>query len=125
MYERKGNEHPLIAPYTVYRASDDYIVVGVATDAQFVKFCTVLDLPIMERFKTNKQRCANSQDLHMIIEAAIGKHSVSHLSEAFKLQGIPFSTINSIKTMFEDEVIKEMKLTETTESGLEFPRFPL
>jgi hypothetical protein len=47
------------------------------------------------------------------------------LSEAFQAKGIPFSTINSIKTMFEDQVIQEMNLTQTTKGGLEFPRFPL
>ena len=62
-YTRKGNSHPLISPYTVFKTSDDqWMVVGVATDLQFRKFCSILDLsdlPDDSRFVTNKERCAN------------------------------------------------------------------
>ncbi len=47
------------------------------------------------------------------------------LSSDFKQQGIPFSCINSIKTLFADEAIKDMQLSEETEKGLKFPRFPV
>jgi crotonobetainyl-CoA:carnitine CoA-transferase CaiB-like acyl-CoA transferase len=33
-YERMGNSHQLIAPYSVYQTKDEqWIVIGVATDA--------------------------------------------------------------------------------------------
>ena len=42
-YTRQGNSHPLISPYTVFKTVDgEYLVVGVATDAQFATFCQVL-----------------------------------------------------------------------------------
>ena len=58
-YTRRGNEHPLISPYTVYKTKDDYIVVGVATDLQFVKFCKVLGMDQLSndpKFQTNAAR---------------------------------------------------------------------
>jgi len=33
-YQRQGNSHPMISPYTVYKTKDaQFLVIGVATDA--------------------------------------------------------------------------------------------
>ena len=76
-YTRKGNAHPLISPYTVFKSSDGHwMVVGVATDLQFKKFCSILDLgslPGDPRFVSNKERCANQSALFDILQDKIGQ----------------------------------------------------
>jgi crotonobetainyl-CoA:carnitine CoA-transferase CaiB-like acyl-CoA transferase len=65
-YQRMGNSHPNIAPYSVYRTRDnDYIVIGVATDSQFEKLCEILGMDTSrEDFKLNKGRCAQRDRLN-------------------------------------------------------------
>lgn len=44
-YQRMGNSHPNIAPYSVYKTKDgEYIVIGVATDGQFEKLSEILGI---------------------------------------------------------------------------------
>ena len=54
-----GNSHPNIAPYSVYKTKDgQYIVIGVATDAQFKKFCEIIGGGIYRAiYHENKMRC--------------------------------------------------------------------
>ena len=52
------------------------MVVGVATDLQFKKFCSILDLgslPGDPRFVSNKERCANQSALFDILQDKIGQ----------------------------------------------------
>lgn len=76
-YTRQGNTHPLISPYTVFQTLDqEYLVIGVATDAQFATFTRVLGLEGLAndpKFATNKVRCANNAALHAILSARIGE----------------------------------------------------
>lgn len=111
-YKRMGNEHPMIAPYTVYKTYDDeYIVIGVATDRQFKIFSEILDLKDPDsRFVTNEKRVENSKLLHDTIHQAFtdSAWTLSKLMEAFTQKGIPFSEINSIKTLFNKAEIKKL-----------------
>ena len=67
-YTRQGNTHPLISPYTDFKTKDsEYLVIGVATDAQFATFTQVLNaehLSTDPRFLTNKVRCENNKVLY-------------------------------------------------------------
>ena len=68
-YKRMGNSHPNIAPYSVYKTKDhEYIVIGVATDGQFEKLCSILGIDSCDhRFKTNRDRCLNRDQLNALI----------------------------------------------------------
>jgi len=44
-YNRRGNDHPSISPYTVFKLKNkDFISIGVATDSQFLKLWNILKL---------------------------------------------------------------------------------
>ena len=67
-----GNHHQSIAPYGVFNAKcDKKVVIGTITDIQFYKLCKILDIEqslIDEKFKTNKDRVKNREQLTNIIE---------------------------------------------------------
>ena len=103
-YTRQGNSHPLISPYTVFSTVDsEYLVIGVATDAQFATFTKVLGLEHLAsepRFITNKARCENNAALHKELQGVIGSWQSAELHSIFKAHGVPFSSINSMKQLF-------------------------
>lgn len=76
------------------------MVVGVATDLQFGKFCNVLNLanlPDDPKYAHNKERCENFKELYEILKEKIEQRTMNDLSTVFKSEGVPFSPINSIK----------------------------
>lgn len=120
--------HPLIQPYTTYKTKDDlHLVVGVATDPQFMKFCEVLgqsDLAVDPRFKSNKDRVSNKFVLQDILQGLVSKFTQSHLVEQFNMNGVPFSEIESMKSLFEKEETQEMQLVGDT-GNCKYVKFPL
>jgi crotonobetainyl-CoA:carnitine CoA-transferase CaiB-like acyl-CoA transferase len=56
---RSGNMHPTIVPYGVYKAKDDYIMLGAASQTQFEMLCDITGLSSIKadaRFLTNEFR---------------------------------------------------------------------
>ena len=134
-----GNSHPNIAPYSVYKTKDhEYIVIGVATDGQFEKLCSILGIDSSDhRFKTNRDRCENRDQLNALIQDTLEtKWEKNQLIEEMAKLSIPFSEILSVKQLFEQpEVVSGMNLTTKITSQkyqgdrenkeLEFPRNPI
>ena len=70
---RWGNAHPNIAPYEVYRGSDDrYFVVGIGTEALWKGFVQAVevqdDIGRDERFQTNALRIKNREILVPLLQ---------------------------------------------------------
>ena len=121
-YTRMGNAHPLIAPYSVYKTSDDkWIVIGVATDAQFSKFCKVVGIEDESGlFNSNKDRLNNREQLDSLINSTFKSKgwTLSKLDTEFTKEGIPFSISHSIQSLFQEPDIQEIEndLVKTVES---------
>ncbi len=124
--KRRGNDHPSISPYTVFKLQDgEYVSIGVATDSQFAKLWKVLkldkaeadyknkdinknislenkDLISYEKYSSNKLRIKYRKDLKDIIQKQLLLFHEKYIFEYFKKFGIPFSKINSMKDLFEN-----------------------
>src|SRR6185436_13979356 len=63
---RRGNQHPSIVPYEVFRAQDAYLTVGVANNSLWERFCRALgrdDIAKDPRFDTEAHRVQNRETL--------------------------------------------------------------
>jgi crotonobetainyl-CoA:carnitine CoA-transferase CaiB-like acyl-CoA transferase len=58
---------------------DKYIVIGVAQDNQFNELCKVLKLNLSDKFKENKDRVANKEELQTLIERVLDSWDVQDL----------------------------------------------
>src|SRR5260370_22796186 len=61
-----GNSHPNIVPYQEFPTSDGYMIIAVGNDLQFAQLCAVAgmaELASESRYKTNKLRMENRQEL--------------------------------------------------------------
>jgi CoA:oxalate CoA-transferase len=70
--KRIGTRHPVQTPFQALPTKDGYIVVAVARQDWWEKFCQIinrLDLISDERFKTNPARTKNHKDLEEILTA--------------------------------------------------------
>ncbi len=72
--QRRGNEHPSIAPYETLRCADGLLAVACGNDRQFARLCAVLGVPELAddaRFATNSARVAHRAELVPALEARL------------------------------------------------------
>lgn len=106
---RLGNAHPNIVPYQVFRTSDGSILLAVANDDQFKRFCTIagLDhLPGDERFSTNPKRLANRAALLPTLEDAVASKSSEFWLRELEANNVSCGPINNLDQVFDNEHVK-------------------
>lgn len=106
---RLGNAHPNIVPYQVFRTSNGSILLAVANDDQFKRFCAIagLDhLPTDERFSTNPKRLANRADLLPTLEQAVAEKTSEFWLEQLEANNVSCGPINNLDQVFANEHVQ-------------------
>ena len=97
--ERRGNAHPNIVPYDAFACSDGHVLVAVGNDAQFRRFCDLLDLDETgndARFATNLARIENRVALTKLLSEAIGQMSRATLLNRMATAKVPGGPIHTV-----------------------------
>ena len=117
--EAMGSQHPNIAPYgDLYLTKDNtFIVLAVGTDKQFIKLCSLLQLPIAG-FETNEQRLMQRKILNSMIGDCFKTETANYWSAKLESSNIPYGVVKNMKEVFQDEKSKNMLISENIE-GLE------
>lgn len=91
-----GNRHPVSTPFDTYRAADGLVVIAVASDKLFRRFCESIDraeLANDPRFADDPSRTRNEQALRAEIEAWTGQRSVEQACDLLLDAGVPASPV--------------------------------
>ena len=102
---RMGNAHQNIVPYHVFRAADDFLIVAVGNDSQFVKFCEVIGAPEWPkdaRFATNPQRVRHRDLIVGMISERMRSRSAREWLDRLEPSGVPCGPINNLAQVFDD-----------------------
>jgi crotonobetainyl-CoA:carnitine CoA-transferase CaiB-like acyl-CoA transferase len=94
-----GSSHESLCPYQAFEAADGPIMIGVANDNLWRKFCAVAGLGAIAddaKFRTNAKRVAHRQETIGHVQSAIAQHAVAHWNDALAAAGVPCAPINSI-----------------------------
>ncbi|MDF1500596.1 MAG: CoA transferase [Anaerolineales bacterium] len=111
--ERMGNDHPNLAPYAAFPASDKWFVVGVANEMQWERFCKVIgqpDLQVDPRFRTNGDRVQHRDELSAILEEKFSQRKAQDWLASFMQAGLPCGPINDIGEVFEHPQVEARRL---------------
>jgi CoA:oxalate CoA-transferase len=76
---RSGTRRLSMTPYGVFKAKDDYLVIGVDNDKRFGRLCKALgrsELACDPRYDTNHHRLQNRRDIEKIVEDWCAKRMV-------------------------------------------------
>ncbi|MEB3100094.1 CaiB/BaiF CoA transferase family protein [Ferviditalea candida] len=95
-----GNRHPSITPFSVFSASDGYLIIAAGNDYLWSKWCEAVDRIDLEedpRFKTNSDRTEHWEQLETIMNDVIGTKTVEEWLELFERNGIPSGPINNLE----------------------------
>lgn len=107
--QRRGNAHPNIVPYQVFRAADGYLILAVGNDGQFAKFCAFAGCPELaedSRFATNPARLANREVLVEHIARLVAAHPRAHWLEGLERLGVPAGPVNTLPEAFDDPQVQ-------------------
>ena len=94
-----GSAHILTAPYQAFRASDGWINIGGANQANWERIADVLGHPEWRddaRFATNTARMENLDALAAEMNDVLGTRSRSEWIAAFDAAGVPAGPVHSI-----------------------------
>ena len=119
---RLGNQHPNIAPYQVFPTEDGHIVLSVANDPTFKRFCEAFGLTHMledPRFITNAARVGNRQRVTDTLTPVMQQHTTTWWVEQLEALKIGCGPINKLSEVFSDPhvVARDMVLEMAHSSG--------
>ena len=128
---RMGNQHPNIAPYSVFPTSDGHIIIACGNDGQFARLCQSLELEhlaIDERFSANAARISHRMVLQNLVSERTAQWSAEDLLEHLESNNIPCGPINSIPDVLTDPhakdrgvVIESKRDDGTVVPGIKYP----
>jgi len=94
-----GSSHESLCPYQAFETGDGPIMIGVANDNLWRKFCGVVGLADIvddPRFRTNADRVRNRAETLGRVQAALMTRPAVAWNEALAAAGVPCSPINSL-----------------------------
>jgi len=119
--QRTGNNHPIVAPYGLFRAADGMVAVAPSTDTFVRRFLGVLGLSqILEepRFRTNADRVTHREELNAIINRVTGARTVDHWISEINAGGCPCGRVQDLAEVFSDpQVLAQDMLLEVDHPG--------
>lgn len=110
---RLGSAHASVAPYGAFPTGDGFLVVAVATDALWRRFCGALEWPELAedpRFVTNPLRCENRAALSDIVTEMLAARTSSEWAAVMDAAGVPCSPVNSIDTVLDLPQVKHRQM---------------
>ncbi len=110
---RLGNDHPSIVPYQTVKAKDGLMVIAIANDSQFKKFClfsNLNELYLNRRYKTNSSRVKNRKKLNEILSKVFKTKTISQWVKGLAKYNVPCGPINDIEKVFNDPQVKSRKM---------------
>jgi crotonobetainyl-CoA:carnitine CoA-transferase CaiB-like acyl-CoA transferase len=108
---RMGNAHPNIAPYQVFATADGFLILAVANDGQFRRFCAAAGLAADPRFATNADRVDHRETLIASLNPVMASRSNVDWIAALEAANVPCGPINRIDQVFSDPQAVARKLT--------------
>ena len=115
---RWGNAHPNIVPYQNFATADGYLVVGVANEAIWQRFCHALERPeglADPRFTMNADRVEHRKDLIPMLEEVFLTRTRGEWARVLIDAGIPCSPVQTIDEVFSAPQVAATEMLQEVE----------
>jgi crotonobetainyl-CoA:carnitine CoA-transferase CaiB-like acyl-CoA transferase len=113
---RRGNEHPSIVPYEVFKAADAYLTLGVANNSLWERCCTAMERPDLvkdPRFATEAARVEHRAILVPLLNEILGERSADEWMKRLEATGVPAGRIRTVPEVCESEHLKARGMIQT------------
>jgi crotonobetainyl-CoA:carnitine CoA-transferase CaiB-like acyl-CoA transferase len=106
---RRGNEHPSIVPYEVFKAADSYLALGVANNSLWERCCAALERPDLvkdPRYATEASRVENRATLVPLLNGVLGTRPAGEWMKRLETVGVPAGRIRTVPEVCESEHLR-------------------
>jgi crotonobetainyl-CoA:carnitine CoA-transferase CaiB-like acyl-CoA transferase len=100
-----GNAHPNIVPYQVFETADGFLILAVANDQQFRRFCKAVaaeHFAADARFATNASRVHHREEIVSLLKPLFAERTTSEWIALLESANVPCGPINRIDQVFAD-----------------------
>ena len=120
--QREGAGYNAITPYGAYRCADGDILIGAATQANWLNLCRVLDnggLADDPRYADNATRSANADALRADLEAILATARMDEWLDRLETAGVPSAPINTVDRVLDHPQVRanDMVVSAPTSDG--------
>ncbi|MCT4684629.1 MAG: CoA transferase [Roseicyclus sp.] len=108
-----GNDHPIVAPYGLFRASDGDIAVSPSTDVFVARFFKEIGLSHLlddPRFSQNASRVENRAALNALVNEAVGRETQAYWIERLNAAGVPCGKVQSVTEALADPQVAAQEM---------------
>jgi crotonobetainyl-CoA:carnitine CoA-transferase CaiB-like acyl-CoA transferase len=101
---RRGNAHPSIVPYEVFKAADGYLALGVANNSLWERCCAALERPDLAkdpRYATEASRVEHRATLVPLLNEVLGARSGADWMKRLEAVGVPAGRIRTVPEVCE------------------------
>lgn len=107
----RGNHHPTIAPYGLFRCADGHLQIAVGNQPQWYAFCELFDLdPHAPGLATNSERIADHARTVELVESVFSSRGKEELLRALTGAGVPAGRVRSLDEVYEWEQTRSQGL---------------
>jgi len=113
---RRGNAHPSIVPYEVFRAADAYLTLGVANNSLWERCCAALEQPELARdprWDTEAGRVQHRDTLIPLLNEILGARTADEWLKRLETAGVPAGRIRTVPEVCESEHLKARGMVVT------------
>jgi crotonobetainyl-CoA:carnitine CoA-transferase CaiB-like acyl-CoA transferase len=113
---RTGNDHPILAPYGLFRTADGEVAIAPANEAIYRKFVEAIgaaELADDPRFATNALRVADRSTVNTIVEARLAGGTTAQWIERLNGAGVPCGRVQSLAEVFADPQVRAQQMVVT------------
>ena len=100
---RWGNAHPSIVPYQSFKTADGYLVIGVASEGIWRRFCQAIgraEWADDSRFEKNSNRVENRSLLIGLLAEMFLSHSTDEWLKLLNSAEVPCATVQTVDQVF-------------------------
>lgn len=113
---RTGNDHALVAPYGLFRASDGEVAIAPSNDQVYFRLLDALGLGHLREhpeFRTNDDRFERRGAINAEVGAKIAQRPIAHWLEALNAAGVPCGRVMSLPEVFDDPQVRHQQMRIT------------
>jgi crotonobetainyl-CoA:carnitine CoA-transferase CaiB-like acyl-CoA transferase len=115
---RTGNDHPIAAPYGLFRTADGEIAIAPAGEAMYQRLLRALDAEVLRErpeFATNALRAENRAAINAEIEGRTRREASAHWIRALNEAGVPCSPVMNLEQVFTDPQVIDQQAVVTVD----------
>jgi crotonobetainyl-CoA:carnitine CoA-transferase CaiB-like acyl-CoA transferase len=97
---RVGCKHPLCSPWDIYRSGDSAIQICVASESQWKRLTTAMNMPELatdRRFATSGARVEHAEEISAILQAWLTAQNPNTIADDLTNIGIPAAKVEQIE----------------------------